>query len=54
MLQKYQKEYRHITDVEFKNKLNELRANIDNISDSEFLVEVQRIMSCFKEGHLSF
>lgn len=54
MLQKYQKEYRHITDVEFKNKLNELRSNIDNISDSEFLVEVQRIMSCFKEGHLSF
>ena len=35
MLEKHQKEYRYITDEEFKNKINELKLNIDNISDSE-------------------
>lgn len=54
MLEKHQKEYRYITDKDFKNKINELKLNIDNISDSEFVVEIQRVMSYFKEGHLSF
>ena len=54
MLEKHQKEYRYITDEDFKNRIKELKSNIDNISDSEFVVEIQRIMSYFKEGHLSF
>lgn len=54
MLEKHQKEYRYITDEDFKNRIKELKLNIDNISDSEFVVEIQRIMSYFKEGHLSF
>lgn len=48
MLEKHQKEYRYITDEDFKNRIKELKLNIDNISDSEFVVEIQRIMSYFK------
>lgn len=54
MLNKFQKEHRNITDEKFKEEINNLKSKINNISDSEFLVEIQRIISLFSEGHVNF
>ena len=54
MLKKYQREHRNISDDNFKKEINNLRLKLDNLTDNEFVVEIQRIMSMFREGHLSF